>query len=52
MSVIDGKEIAQRIIDELKTKPGDWKGKFMGGMLVGEDPASVNFLKQKENPYL
>ncbi len=48
MSVIDGKEIAQRIIDELKTKPGDWKGKFMGGMLVGEDPASVNFLKQKE----
>ncbi len=48
MSAIDGKTIASRIIEELKTKLGDWKGKFMGGMLVGEDPASVNFLKQKE----
>ena len=46
--IIDGKIIAQRIIEELKTKPGDWKGKFMGAMLVGEDPASANFLKQKE----
>ena len=48
MSAIDGKIIASRIIEELKAKSGDWKGKFMGGMLVGEDPASVNFLKQKE----
>ena len=46
--VIDGKKIAGQIIEELKAKPGDWKDKFMGGMLVGEDPASVNFLKQKE----
>lgn len=48
MMIIDGKEIAQKLIEELKFKPGDWKGKFMGAMLVGEDPASVNFLKQKE----
>ncbi len=33
--VIDGKEIAQKLIEELKAKPGDWKGKFMGAMLVG-----------------
>ncbi len=46
--VIDGKKIAGQIIEELKTKPGGWRDKFMGGMLVGEDPASVNFLKQKE----
>jgi len=46
--IIDGKKIAGQIIEKLKTKPGNWKDKFMGGMLVGEDPASVNFLKQKE----
>lgn len=45
---IDGKLIAEKLIEELKTKPGDWRGKFLGAMLVGEDPASVNFLKQKE----
>ncbi|MEK7181426.1 MAG: bifunctional 5,10-methylenetetrahydrofolate dehydrogenase/5,10-methenyltetrahydrofolate cyclohydrolase [Patescibacteria group bacterium] len=46
--IIDGKKIAGQIIEGLKAKPGDWKDKFMGGMLVGEDSASVNFLKQKE----
>lgn len=46
--IIDGKLIAQKIIEELKAKPGGWKEKFMGGMLVGENSASVNFLKQKE----
>ena len=46
--IIDGKIIAQKIVKELKTKPGDWRKKFMGAMLVGEDPASANFLKQKE----
>lgn len=46
--IIDGKEIAKKIIEELKTKPGSWREKFMGAMLVGEDPASANFLKQKE----
>lgn len=46
--VIDGKEIAKKIIDGLKEKTGNWREKFMGAMLVGEDAASVNFLKQKE----
>ena len=46
--IIDGKEIAKKIIEELKTKPGDWRDKFFGAVLVGEDPASLNFLKQKE----
>lgn len=46
--VIDGKLIAQKIIEELKARPGAWREKFMGAMLVGEDSASVNFLKQKE----
>ena len=45
---IDGREIAQKIIGELKEKDGAWREKFMGAMLVGEDSASVNFLKQKE----
>ncbi len=44
--VIDGKAIAQEITDRLKklSKPA----KFFGAALVGDDPASVNFLKQKE----
>lgn len=46
--VIDGKAIAQSLVEGLKAKPGGWKDKFLGAMLVGEDPASVNFLKQKE----
>lgn len=46
--IIDGKEIAQKLIEELKKRPGAWREKFMGAMLVGEDAASVNFLKQKE----
>ncbi len=46
--VIDGKEIANKIVDGLKGKPGNWREKFMGAMLVGEDSTSVNFLKQKE----
>ncbi|TSC81698.1 MAG: methylenetetrahydrofolate dehydrogenase (NADP+) / methenyltetrahydrofolate cyclohydrolase [Parcubacteria group bacterium Gr01-1014_20] len=46
--IIDGKTIAAQIIQGLKSAAGDWKDKFMGAMLVGEDPASANFLKQKE----
>jgi len=47
MSVIDGKIIAEKLLEDLKTKPGNWREKFFGAMLVGDDPASVNFLKQK-----
>jgi methylenetetrahydrofolate dehydrogenase (NADP+)/methenyltetrahydrofolate cyclohydrolase len=46
MSLIDGRKIAQEIIADLKTKPKPQK--FFGALLVGEDPASLNFLKQKE----
>jgi methylenetetrahydrofolate dehydrogenase (NADP+)/methenyltetrahydrofolate cyclohydrolase len=44
--VIDGTGIAKNIIERLKKAPKS--GKFFGAVLVGDDPASVNFLKQKE----
>jgi methylenetetrahydrofolate dehydrogenase (NADP+)/methenyltetrahydrofolate cyclohydrolase len=44
--VIDGRAIADEIIARLKTFPKP--GKFLGAVLVGDDPASLNFLKQKE----
>jgi methylenetetrahydrofolate dehydrogenase (NADP+)/methenyltetrahydrofolate cyclohydrolase len=44
--IIDGKIIASDIIERLRTQPKP--GKFFGAVLVGDDPASVNFLKQKE----
>ncbi|MDE2019432.1 MAG: bifunctional 5,10-methylenetetrahydrofolate dehydrogenase/5,10-methenyltetrahydrofolate cyclohydrolase [Patescibacteria group bacterium] len=44
--IIDGKKIAAEVIGQLKTRPKP--DKFFGAVLVGEDPASVNFLKQKE----
>lgn len=46
MLKISGNEIAQKIIDELKSQPKPEK--FLAAILVGENPASVNFLKQKE----
>ena len=44
--VIDGKQIAEAVLGRLKalSKPE----KFFGAVLVGDDPASLNFLKQKE----
>ncbi|MDI6820574.1 MAG: bifunctional 5,10-methylenetetrahydrofolate dehydrogenase/5,10-methenyltetrahydrofolate cyclohydrolase [Patescibacteria group bacterium] len=44
--VIDGRKIAQGIIEELKklSKPT----KFLGAFLIGENSASISFLKQKE----
>lgn len=48
MEVIDGKEIAKKLIEELKAKPGAWRDKFISALLVGDDLASINFLKQKE----
>lgn len=44
--IIDGKTIANDIIERLKSHPKP--DKFFGAVLVGDDPASVNFLKQKE----
>lgn len=44
--IIDGKRIAGEIIERLKKLPKPEK--FFGAVLVGDDPASVNFLKQKE----
>lgn len=51
--IIDGKKIADDILARLKSRPGFEKlasgesKKFFAGALVGKDPASVNFLKQK-----
>lgn len=44
--VIDGKKIAEEITANLKKLPKP--DKFFAAVLVGDDPASVNFLKQKE----
>jgi len=44
--IIDGKAIAAHSIAELKGFPKP--DKFFGAVLVGDDAASVNFLKQKE----
>jgi methylenetetrahydrofolate dehydrogenase (NADP+)/methenyltetrahydrofolate cyclohydrolase len=44
--IIDGKTIANDIIERLRTQPKP--DKFFGAALVGDDPASLNFLKQKE----
>ncbi len=44
--LIDGRKIAAGIYESLKVRPKPEK--FLGAALVGEDPASLNFLKQKE----
>lgn len=44
--IIDGRVIAARIIEEMKMRPRI--DKFFGAVLVGDDAASRNFLKQKE----
>ncbi len=46
MLQISGTEIAQRILDALKQKPVPKK--ILAAILVGEDPSSLSFLKQKE----
>ena len=45
--IIDGKEIAKGILGRLKAKAKSER--FFGAVLVGEDPAAINFLKQKES---
>lgn len=44
--VIDGKRIADEILTRLKSQPKPKK--FLAAVLVGENEASVSFLKQKE----
>lgn len=44
--IVDGKKIAEEIIAELKKLPKPKK--FLAAFLIGENPASVSFLKQKE----
>jgi len=44
--IIDGKTIANEIVSRLRVSPKP--AKFFGAVLVGDDPASLNFLKQKE----
>lgn len=44
--IIDGNKIAEGIIEELKQKPR--QKKFLAAVLVGDDLASLAFLKQKE----
>jgi len=51
---IDGKKIAEVIIEKLRSRGFDklttknLGARFFGAVLVGEDPASISFLKQKE----
>lgn len=44
--IIDGKKIAQEIIEKLKSQPKPEK--IFAAILVGDDKISENFLKQKE----
>lgn len=44
--IIDGKQIAKEILETLKSRPVPKK--FMAGILIGDDPASVSFQKIKE----
>ena len=46
MNIINGKAIAAGILGGLKSLPKPKK--FLAGVLVGDNPASLNFLKQKE----
>lgn len=46
MQKISGHEIAQKIIDDLKSQPKPKK--IFAAILVGENPVSISFLKQKE----
>lgn len=46
MQKISGKEISQSLIKKLKTKKPPTK--FMAAILVGNDPTSLSFLRQKE----
>ncbi len=44
--VIDGRKIADELLQTLKAKQKT--GKFLAGILIGDDPASLSFLMQKQ----
>jgi len=44
--IIDGKKIAAEIIETLKRRPKP--SRFLAAVLVGDNPESVSFIKQKE----
>ncbi len=44
--VIDGKKIAEELLGDLKKKPRPKK--FLAGILIGNDPASLSFLMYKQ----
>jgi 5,10-methylene-tetrahydrofolate dehydrogenase/methenyl tetrahydrofolate cyclohydrolase len=44
--IIDGKKISEEILKKLKSRPNPEK--IFAAILVGENPISLNFLKQKE----
>ncbi len=46
MKIINGKQIAQAIIEKLKLQPKPKK--FFAAILVGDNQSSLSFLKQKE----
>lgn len=46
MKIIDGKKIAEGIIAELKKRPAPRK--FLAALMVGSDPATESFVRQKE----
>jgi methylenetetrahydrofolate dehydrogenase (NADP+)/methenyltetrahydrofolate cyclohydrolase len=46
MTIINGIEIAQEIIARLKNQP--LPQKYLAAVLVGDDPASMSFIRQKE----
>jgi GxxExxY protein len=46
MRIIDGKKIAAEILAKLKSRPAPKK--FLAVFLVGDSPASLSFIKQKE----
>src|SRR3990167_10119065 len=46
MTIIDGKKIAQEIVENLKLGPKPEK--FFAGVLIGDDPASESFQKLKQ----
>ncbi|MDO8585160.1 MAG: bifunctional 5,10-methylenetetrahydrofolate dehydrogenase/5,10-methenyltetrahydrofolate cyclohydrolase [bacterium] len=46
--LIDGRTIAAEVVAELKAKKRDFAGKKMLGILVGDNAASLSFLRQKQ----
>ncbi|MEK7093745.1 MAG: bifunctional 5,10-methylenetetrahydrofolate dehydrogenase/5,10-methenyltetrahydrofolate cyclohydrolase [Patescibacteria group bacterium] len=46
MSIVNGTEIAKEILERLKKEPQPKK--FLAAILVGDDPASTSFIRQKE----